>query len=142
MSTNLKMSAPLSRIHPLVRDLYKRALLVGRDYPHPQGMVFVREKWKEALRNPSNCPSWYPAGDDNPHPSLDSTQREKEIRRAVARGRFMVREMVGVVQLKKYRTMNQRYRRDDDSLLQQAMQRIEQPQATRRHMSVSSSNRT
>jgi hypothetical protein len=31
-------------MHPLVRDLYKRFLVVGRNYPHPQGITYVREK--------------------------------------------------------------------------------------------------
>merc|ERR1719343_985649 len=37
-----------------------------------------------------------------------STQ-EREIRKAVAKGHAMIREMVGIIQLKKYRTMNKRY---------------------------------
>ena len=42
-------------MHPLVRDLYKRAMYVGRDYP--MGIDYVRIQWKKALRNPDNCPS-------------------------------------------------------------------------------------
>eukprot|EP00816_Leptocylindrus_hargravesii_P002157 CAMPEP_0196819026 /NCGR_PEP_ID=MMETSP1362-20130617/68649_1 /TAXON_ID=163516 /ORGANISM="Leptocylindrus danicus, Strain CCMP1856" /LENGTH=98 /DNA_ID=CAMNT_0042197359 /DNA_START=252 /DNA_END=548 /DNA_ORIENTATION=+ len=34
---------------------------------------------------------------------------EKDLLKAVARGRYMIREMIGVIQLKKYRTMKQRY---------------------------------
>ena len=36
-----------------------------------------------------------------------------EIKRAIAYGRYMVKEMIGVVQLKKYRTMKKRYVPDD-----------------------------
>lgn len=76
-------------MHPLVRDLYKRFLVVGRDYPG--GMALVRAKAKEGiLKN-----------------RLLTT--ELEIKRAVARGRWMVRELQGVVQLKKYREMRSRY---------------------------------
>ena len=36
-----------------------------------------------------------------------------QIKRAIAYGRYMVKEMIGVVQLKKYRTMKKRYVPDD-----------------------------
>lgn len=87
-------------MHPLVRDLYKRAIIVGRDYP--LGLDYVRETWKKALRNPQNCPSFY---SENAQPR----ECEKELRKAVGKGRFYVREMIGVIQLKKYRAMKQRY---------------------------------
>lgn len=82
-------------MHPLVRDLYKRAILVGRDYPHPEGLEYVRRTWKAALRNQINCPS--------------SPIDERVLRKAVGKGRFMIREMEGVIQLKKYRTLRKRY---------------------------------
>ena len=34
-------------MHPLVRDLYKRALFVGRDYP--LGLDYVRRTWKQGI---------------------------------------------------------------------------------------------
>lgn len=40
---------------------------------------------------------------------LEAAGCEKELRKAVGRGRFMVREMIGVIQLKKYRTLKRRY---------------------------------
>lgn len=105
---------PKMVVHPLVRDLYKRALVVGRDYP--LGMDYVRRTWKKALRNPDNCPSCYLKADDsNVMVSLESPLCEKELRKAVARGRFMVREMIGVIQLKKYRTMKRRYDNNSDN---------------------------
>ena len=62
-------------------------------------------------------------------------QCQKELHKAVARGRFMVREMVGIIQLKKYRTMKQRYGDDEATknsssggVLQQAMQALEKEQ--------------
>ena len=39
---------------------------------------------------------------------------DKEIRLAVGRGRKIVNEMVGVIQLKKYRTMRRRYGEGND----------------------------
>jgi len=123
-------------IHPLVRELYKQVIHVGRDYPG--GLDYVRRTWKKALQNPQNCPSCYSYSgngfDGNGNDSSDpvairsaaelsssptpanerSKECEKEIRLAVARGRHMVREMVGVVQLKKYRSMKKRYDKGDD----------------------------
>mmetsp|Transcript_4369 Transcript_4369/g.6671 ORF Transcript_4369/g.6671 Transcript_4369/m.6671 type:complete len:115 (-) Transcript_4369:408-752(-) len=88
-------------MHPLVRDLYKRAIMVGRDYPHPRGIEFVRDAWKKALRDAQNYhPQAY---------SADPRGAEKELRKAVGRGRYAIREMIGVIQLKKYRTMRRRY---------------------------------
>mmetsp|Transcript_12183 Transcript_12183/g.17769 ORF Transcript_12183/g.17769 Transcript_12183/m.17769 type:complete len:113 (+) Transcript_12183:120-458(+) len=89
-------------MHPLVRDLYKRVLLVGKDYPHPGGLSYVRSTWKTALRNPANCPAYY-----NPNSTLQ--EKERDVKEAVKKGRFMVKEMMGVIQLKKYRTLKRRY---------------------------------
>ena len=91
-----------TKIHPLVRDLYKRAIMVGKDYPHPRGMDYVRETWKKALRDPQN--STFETISNN-----DPKLKEKELRKAVGKGRYAIREMIGVIQLKKYRTMRRRY---------------------------------
>lgn len=80
-------------MHPLVRDLFKRFILVGKDYPVPP--PFVRNKAHAAIMA-------------NRH-----LTDEVEIKRAVKRGRWMVRELIGVIQLKKYRTLKQRYTPDD-----------------------------
>jgi DNA-directed RNA polymerase specialized sigma24 family protein len=101
-------------MHPLVRDLYRRVLLVGRDYP--AGLDYVKVTWKKAFRNPDNCPS---------------KASQQELNKAVARGRHMVREMEGVIQLKKYRAMKKRYGQSaDDPAIQQAMQRLEGQEGT------------
>jgi hypothetical protein len=76
-------------MHPLVRDLYKRFITVGKDYPG--GVDLIRRKAKEAFRKNATLTD------------------EVEIRRAVARGRWMVRELQGVIKLKKYREMKKRY---------------------------------
>ena len=83
-------------MHPLVRDLYKRFLIVGRDYP--LGINHVRAKAKEAFLK-------------NRH--LDD---ELDVKRAVKRGRWMVRELIGVIQLKKYRTIKERYPKGAETL--------------------------
>jgi hypothetical protein len=109
-------------MHPLVRDLYKRVLLVGGDYP--AGLDHVKVTWKKAFRNPDNCPSCYHGHDLND--SLQSKACQQELNKAVARGRHMVREMMGVTQLKKYRAMKKRYGQPADGpAIQQAMQRLE-----------------
>ena len=77
-------------MNPLVRDLYKRVLVVGADYP--AGMEVVRRKAKEYFR-------------ENAH-----LTDEIEIKKAVNRGRWYVRnELVGIIKLKKYRAMRERY---------------------------------
>mmetsp|Transcript_19045 Transcript_19045/g.28192 ORF Transcript_19045/g.28192 Transcript_19045/m.28192 type:complete len:123 (+) Transcript_19045:258-626(+) len=90
-------------MHPFVRDLYKRAVTVGRDYPHPRGLGYVREEWKKAIRSERNF--------DAQNPSLisDPALYERELRKAVGKGRYAIREMIGFIQLKKYRTMRRRY---------------------------------
>jgi len=105
-------------MHPLVRDLYKRVIHVGADYP--SGIDHVRQVWKKAIRNPQNCPSCY----------TDPTSQacEEELVHAIARGRHMVKEMIGIIQMKKYRTLKQRYGSDSTLTLEQAMERIEQQQ--------------
>ncbi|KAJ0396653.1 hypothetical protein P43SY_003002 [Pythium insidiosum] len=91
-----------SNMDPRVRDLYKRFLYVGRDYP--LGLAYVREKAKAAffknkdLRDPV------------------------DIKKAVKKGRWMVRELIGVIQLKKYRTLNSRYTAEE---LQDALRNLE-----------------
>lgn len=103
-------------MHPLVRDLYKRAIFVGKDYP--LGLEYVRKTWKEALRNKENCPTCY----QDP----TSLECEKEIRIAVGKGRHMVREMVGIIQLKKYRAMKQRYGVSNEATIEERMEKLEQ----------------
>ena len=72
-------------MRPIVRDLYKRLLVVGRDYP--LGQAWVKSKAKPWFRQ-----------------NADLTET-KDINRAVATGRYMVKELIGVIQLKKYRTL-------------------------------------
>ena len=109
-------------MHPLVRDLYKRVLHVGKDYP--TGLAHVKQVWKKAITNPHNCPSCvtHPGG-------LDC---EEEILRAVHKGRFMVKEMIGVIQIKKYRAMKARYDSSSsvDAVVQRAMEELEKKQGT------------
>mmetsp|Transcript_18469 Transcript_18469/g.33421 ORF Transcript_18469/g.33421 Transcript_18469/m.33421 type:complete len:82 (-) Transcript_18469:472-717(-) len=70
-------------IHPLVRDLYKRAVIVGKDYPHPEGLEYVRRKWKEALRDPENCQLI-----EGTSPDI-AGENERILRKAVGRGRYV-----------------------------------------------------
>lgn len=74
---------------PKVRDLYKRFLYIGRDYP--LGLAYVREKAKHAFMQNSHLE--------------DMT----EIKKAIKKGRFIIRDLIGVIQMKKYRALNSRY---------------------------------
>ena len=72
-------------MHPIVRDLYKRFLLAGRTYP--QGLAFVREKAKDSFFK-------------NKYLTNDV-----DIKRAVSKGRYWVREINAISRLHKYRSM-------------------------------------
>ena len=76
-------------MHPLVRDLYRRCIIVGRQYPG--GIAVVRKKAKEYFM-------------DN-----KALATEQEIKRAVGHGRWYLREIIGVIKLGKYRAMKRRY---------------------------------
>ena len=79
-------------MHPLVRDLWKRLVLVAADYPG--GSEVVLRKGREAFLA-------------NRH-----LTDEVQIKAAVSRGRWYIRhELQGVIRLKKYREMNRRYGR-------------------------------
>jgi hypothetical protein len=73
------------RMRPVVRDLYKQILVVGRAYP--AGLDAVRDRAKREFRERAGLRS------------------EADIRKAVGYGRYMLREMRALIQLKKYRTL-------------------------------------
>lgn len=73
----------------LVRDLYKRFLLVGRDYP--EGLSVVRARAKEAFFKNKDL------------------KDDVSIKKAIAHGRYWVRELAAVTRLHKYRTLKKRY---------------------------------
>ena len=115
-------------IHPFVRDLYKRVVIVSKDYPTTDHQ-HIKHLWKTAIRNPDNCPSWYntktnvdttigtnannAVSSNVTSTSTESVNDLNELHHAVHRGRQMVKEMIGIVQLHKYRTMKQRYNNND-----------------------------
>lgn len=72
-----------------VRDLYKRLLFAGREYP--KGLPYVRHKAKEAFFANKDLES------------------QRDINKAIAYGRWMASEVEGVSQLKKYRAIKDRY---------------------------------
>lgn len=73
-----------------MRNLYRRVITVGRDYP--AGLEYVRTRAKAEIAK-----------------RKDITD-EVELKRAVNYGRYLVKEMIGVIQLKKYRSIKSRYR--------------------------------
>eukprot|EP00039_Didymoeca_costata_P033624 m.43294 g.43294 ORF g.43294 m.43294 type:complete len:79 (-) comp9964_c0_seq1:665-901(-) len=77
-------------MNPKVRDLYKRLILVGRDYPG--GWDQLRRRAKEEFFKNKDL-------------------KNEDVLKAVVRGRWYINnELVGVIQLKKYRTMAERYK--------------------------------
>jgi len=76
-------------MHPKVRDLYRRFLVAGTTYP--QGLEVVRRRAKQAFF--ANA----------------ALKDEIEIKRAVAKGRYWVREIQATGMLHKYRAMKHRY---------------------------------
>jgi hypothetical protein len=76
-------------MHPLVRDVYRRLLWVGRDYP--KGLSYVRDRAKAGF-----CKN-------------AAVTDEEELLRLVAAGRWWAKEIVGVIQLRKYRALRSRY---------------------------------
>jgi hypothetical protein len=112
-------------IHPFVRDLYKRVLMVSKDYPSTDHH-HIKQLWKDAMRNPENCPSWYtktktnskqnPISTVTTSSTAEPTNDMNELYHAVHRGRQMVKEMIGIVQLHKYRSMKQRYSNSNDMM--------------------------
>lgn len=109
-------------MHPQVRNLYKRVLIVGKDYPHEGGMEYVRDVWKKAMRKYQ--PPFH-AKEETKSEELAQIHKsnEKDLLKAVAKGRFMVREMIGIIQLKKRRTMKQRYETTRPHLKNNGIQR-------------------
>jgi len=81
-------------MHPRVRDLYKSFLCVAKEYP--TGISDIRPKLKAAFFSNKNL-----------HPS------SAEFSQAVGRGQYVINEMIGVIQLKKYRAMKNRYETPD-----------------------------
>lgn len=80
-------------MHPRVRDLYKRIITVGRDYP--MGLEWVRGKAKV----------WILQNKD--------VRDDLELRRKIAEGRRQVREMQAVIWLKRYRYLNKVYKQEE-----------------------------
>ena len=76
-------------MHKLVRNLYKRLMLAGRDYP--AGLAKVREKTKKEFRKNSNLVC------------------EDDIIKAIYVGRWWEKEIYAINSLKKYREMKKRY---------------------------------
>ena len=76
-------------MHPLVRDLYKRFIIVGKEYP--TGYQSIREKIREGFLKNSNITD------------------EIELKKAVAYGRYWVREVKAISHFSKFRAMKHRY---------------------------------
>lgn len=76
-------------MNPHVRNLYKRLMIVGRDYP--LGLDFIRNKTKIEFRK-------------NAH-----LKNDFEIKKSINNGRWWVKEIHAITTFKKYRVMKARY---------------------------------
>lgn len=76
-------------MHALVRDLYKRFLLAGKNYP--QGLDYVRKIVKEAFLKSKDL------------------ENEIDIKKCIAKGRYEARQLQYFNQFHKYRLMKKRY---------------------------------
>ena len=76
-------------MHPLVRNLCKRFILAARR--HPSGEVWYKDKVREALQRNALLSS------------------DEDIKRAVARGRRLVRDTEEFSKFSRYRAMRRRY---------------------------------
>lgn len=65
------------------------ALIVGKDYPHPDGLDYVRRKWKEGLRDPENCKLINKTERISLSDEEVTKENERIIRKAVGRGRYV-----------------------------------------------------
>ena len=100
-------------MHPKVRDLYKRFLLVGRAYP--QGLAYVRCRVKEAFRSTALPFASSPfLASSSFEKTSQSEENDVALNKALAKGRYWVRELQAISSLHKYRQMNKRYGRDNE----------------------------
>ena len=70
-------------LHLTLALLWCSALIVGKDSPCEGGLDYVRQKWKEAIRNPANCQLL-----EGTSPEIQN-ENERRIRKAVGRGRYV-----------------------------------------------------
>merc|ERR1739848_718070 len=80
-----------------VKDLYKRLLWLGRDWPEPQGFAWFQPKLKKAFAS-----------------NAELTDHDS-IQKCIDRGKFVEKEISTLYYLKKYRTIKNRYMGDDPS---------------------------
>mmetsp|Transcript_7516 Transcript_7516/g.10375 ORF Transcript_7516/g.10375 Transcript_7516/m.10375 type:complete len:94 (-) Transcript_7516:188-469(-) len=90
-------------MRPIVRDLYKRFLIVGRHYP--EGLGYIRDKVKKAFFD--NADILYRKESTATPRGLDAN--ELEFKKAISKGRFWVREIEAISKMHKYRAMKNRY---------------------------------
>ena len=77
----------------MVRDLYKRFIVAGENYP--RGLPYVREQAKKAFFGNSGLTD------------------EVEVKKAIHKGRYWVKEIVAISKLHKYRALKKNYYPDE-----------------------------
>jgi hypothetical protein len=76
---------------PRVREMYKKLLFIGRHYYPFDNFPSIKSQYKAAILKNANLSD------------------EIELKKAIAKGRYYLRELTAISQLHKYRTMKKRY---------------------------------
>ena len=84
-------------VAPELRQLYKRLLLIGREYPGAGGLETVRARVKQGILKHSSV-----------------TKYSEEYLALLARGEYIYQELQALARLHKYRTLNKRYRSHEE----------------------------
>ena len=94
--TLVKKYFPWMGVTPEIRQLYKRLLFIGREYPGAGGLEEVRARVKQGILKHG------------------SVTKPEEYSALIARGEYIYRELEALARLHKYRTLNKRYRSDEE----------------------------
>ena len=86
---HLTKSSQIPLLQFIIIIIVTSALIVGKDYPHPDGLDYVRRKWKEGLRDPENCKLINKIERISLSDEEVAKENERIIRKAVGRGRYV-----------------------------------------------------
>ena len=94
---HLTKSSQIPLLQFIIIIIVTSALIVGKDYPHPDGLDYVRRKWKEGLRDPENCKLINKTERISLSDEEVAKENERIIRKAVGRGRYVSIQLKGFI---------------------------------------------
>lgn len=94
---HLTKSSQIPLLQFIIIIIVTSALIVGKDYPHPDGLDYVRRKWKEGLRDPENCKLINKTERISLSDEEVAKENERIIRKAVGRGRYVSIQLNGFI---------------------------------------------